>query len=263
MEGVLRGWDEIGTYLGCDARTAQHYEQERFLPVHRRPTGGPKARVFALKSELDKWLDIDESEAQAKGADRGSTRSGELASSVLSRIIAIGREIKLFRRNYVLRLDLKRSSGGVQAAVECEFELCNATDQKQPYVQEITVDDSDNGYVERMAFSVNGRSIYNLKRPAATEKPIGYASYRAPKQLIAPSTKGDTYFCTASWVIHRAENDIWYNHMALPTVGMKVETHAPSSFTITPPYSLPGLSMTGEHRDIAWRKRTPKASGRY
>lgn len=255
MEGVLRGWHEIGTYLRCHARTAQRYERERFLPVHRTPGGGSKARVFALKSELDQWHEIDVSEGQTQGAGRASTRNAELAAPVLSRIIGIGREITLFRRNYVLRFDLKRSARGVRATVECAFELCNATDQEQPYIQEVTVDDSDHGYVERMSFSANGHPAYDLKRPAAATKPIGYASYRGPKQLIAPSTKGVIYACAASWIIHRAENDIWYNHMALPTVGMKVETHAPASFEITRTYAMPGLIMTGEHTDIAWRKR--------
>lgn len=47
--------------------------------------------------------------------------------------------------------------------------------------------------------------------------------YRGPKQLIAPSTKGVSYLFKASWVIHRSENDIWYNHMAFPTVGVKFD----------------------------------------
>ncbi len=49
----LHGWKEICAYLGVTARTAQNYEAEQRLPVHRGP--GPKARVWAVVTEIDAW----------------------------------------------------------------------------------------------------------------------------------------------------------------------------------------------------------------
>ena len=51
----LTTWAAIGQYIGRDARTAQRYEAERGLPVHRMP-GGSKSTVYALNHELDAWL---------------------------------------------------------------------------------------------------------------------------------------------------------------------------------------------------------------
>jgi hypothetical protein len=255
LEDVLWGWDEIAKYLRCHPTTAQQYRRERGLPVRRKPGGGPKAPVFALRQELDDWLGIDASRSQTQRDGRASARSGELAAPVLDRILGIGQETKLYRRNYVLRFHLRRSITGVRANVEYAFELCNATDQNQPYVQEMTVDDTDRGYVESLSFFVDRRSVYHLKKPPMAERLMGYVAYRGPKQLIAPSAKGIIYLCKASWVIHRSENDIWYNHMALPTVGVKFETHAPAAFEITPSFSRKNLVMKSEHIDIAWRKR--------
>jgi hypothetical protein len=49
----LSGWGQIALHLGVSIRTAQVYERERGLPVHRMP--GPMGRVWALIEELDAW----------------------------------------------------------------------------------------------------------------------------------------------------------------------------------------------------------------
>jgi TolB-like protein len=51
---ALDSWKAIARYLDRDVRTAMRWERSRSLPVHRLP-GGPKAAVYALKSELDRW----------------------------------------------------------------------------------------------------------------------------------------------------------------------------------------------------------------
>jgi TolB-like protein/tetratricopeptide (TPR) repeat protein len=53
-DDVLDSWKDIAVYLQRDVRTVMRWEQARGLPVHRLP-GGPKAAVFALKSELEGW----------------------------------------------------------------------------------------------------------------------------------------------------------------------------------------------------------------
>ena len=49
----LSGWKEIASHLGVGVRTAQDYERNLGLPVHRQP--GEKGRVFADPDELDVW----------------------------------------------------------------------------------------------------------------------------------------------------------------------------------------------------------------
>jgi hypothetical protein len=51
--GELSSWKEIAAYLGVGLRTAQIWEQERALPVHRLPGG--RGRVLANVAELDAW----------------------------------------------------------------------------------------------------------------------------------------------------------------------------------------------------------------
>src|SRR5512140_3437995 len=54
-EEVLDSWKEISRYLNRDVRTVQRWEHTRGLPVRRMP-GGAKPGVYAVKSELDRWL---------------------------------------------------------------------------------------------------------------------------------------------------------------------------------------------------------------
>ena len=52
--GVLNSWKEVAAYLHCGLRTAQRWESELALPIHRpHDRRGP---VVAFPEELDKWL---------------------------------------------------------------------------------------------------------------------------------------------------------------------------------------------------------------
>ena len=51
----LDSWKEIASYLKRDRRTAQRWERERGLPVHRIP-GYKRSAVFAFVEELELWL---------------------------------------------------------------------------------------------------------------------------------------------------------------------------------------------------------------
>ena len=62
----LESWKEIGRYLNRDVRTVERWERTRGLPVHRLP-GGEKARVYALKSELDSWRSSRDAELREAG----------------------------------------------------------------------------------------------------------------------------------------------------------------------------------------------------
>jgi len=54
-KGHLNGWKEIGSYLGRAGRTAQRWEIELGMPVHR-PARRKRAVVVGFPSELDAWL---------------------------------------------------------------------------------------------------------------------------------------------------------------------------------------------------------------
>ncbi|MBN1225101.1 MAG: hypothetical protein JXB23_17765 [Candidatus Aminicenantes bacterium] len=52
---ILYSWKEISGYLGWSEKTCRRFEMELDLPVHRLEDS-PKARVFAYKNELDRWM---------------------------------------------------------------------------------------------------------------------------------------------------------------------------------------------------------------
>jgi hypothetical protein len=51
---TIDSWKAIADYLGVSIRTAQSWEKERRLPIHRDGSG-PRARVFAVREDLDRW----------------------------------------------------------------------------------------------------------------------------------------------------------------------------------------------------------------
>jgi TolB-like protein len=65
MGDRLDSWKDIAAYLSREVRTVQRWSSSRRLPVHRLP-GGAKPRVFALKSEIDGWLQIGRHESAAQ-----------------------------------------------------------------------------------------------------------------------------------------------------------------------------------------------------
>ena len=52
---LLESWKEISAYLNRNIRTCQYWEKKHGLPIHRLEDS-PKARVFAYKKELDRWM---------------------------------------------------------------------------------------------------------------------------------------------------------------------------------------------------------------
>jgi tetratricopeptide (TPR) repeat protein len=52
---ILDSWKEVADYLNRSVKTCQRMERELGLPIHRL-ADTPKARVFAYKEEIDRWL---------------------------------------------------------------------------------------------------------------------------------------------------------------------------------------------------------------
>ncbi len=63
--GDLNGWKEIAAHLGKAVRTAQRWEEELGLPVHRIPGPGGEI-IYARTAELEEWK-----------RKAGSTRAGQ------------------------------------------------------------------------------------------------------------------------------------------------------------------------------------------
>lgn len=262
-DDVLRTWGEIGQYVGgVSDDTLRRYERDLNLPV-RRSGKGPRAVVYALREELDQWL-RDEGRFLGIAPQSATTvRAGatpatptDVALKILNRIQTLSKPATLYRQDYRLRVEIEeKSPTAVLAKIECEFDLLNATDRPQPFVQEITIDDGESGRVASMVMRKNGGVLYEVLQPKIAEKRTGHASYQGPKQVIDPSSASSVYTCIASWVITRKADDIWYNHMILPTSGISLETTAPADFTITKPFSHDELLLAGERIDVAWNRR--------
>jgi hypothetical protein len=246
------GWLEIAAYLKIDPRTAQRYEKTRQLPVGRRPHGGPKSPVVAFKKDLDRWLGANPMTGTADAADAKAEQ--DVSAPVLARISMLA-NLPLYRKDYFLKFVVSRSPGGVRASLECRYKICNATNERQSFVQELTVDDPDNGQVEELSFLKDQKPAYILQRPAIFERCLGYSIYRGRIMSLDPVTLGITYECRAKWILNRKANDFWNTHMMLPTIGIAVETEAPPDMVITPSYASRGLVLAGEHLDVGWKSK--------
>lgn len=71
----LDSWKEISDYLERSEKTCRKWEKEFGLPIHRLEDS-PKARVFAYREELDKWI-------REKLSVIGNDKSKKIASSAL------------------------------------------------------------------------------------------------------------------------------------------------------------------------------------
>lgn len=77
----IDGWKAIGAYFRRDRSTAMRWAQTRGLPVRRIP-GGKVSTVYALKSELDRWAELnadaepEPAEASADPVDPATPPSG-------------------------------------------------------------------------------------------------------------------------------------------------------------------------------------------
>jgi len=81
----LSSWKEISDYLKIRVRTAQRWEKDLNLPIHR-VSGSPGTYVYAYKEELDRWLEErDEVEKKdEKGRSKISTRINKKRIAIIS-----------------------------------------------------------------------------------------------------------------------------------------------------------------------------------
>jgi hypothetical protein len=73
--GRLDGWKDIAAYVGRGVRTAQRWERELGLPIHRLRTGSGEV-VYAERAEIDAWL-VKQSDDNLARGDGGRDANGQ------------------------------------------------------------------------------------------------------------------------------------------------------------------------------------------
>jgi tetratricopeptide (TPR) repeat protein len=110
---LLDSWKAIADYLGRRERTCQLWEKDLGLPVHRL-NDSPKARVFAYRDEIDRWLLERRSRYETPGrfAGRKLLKRSIFAAAAL---VLMSAAFLLWRR--VVRTEPAASSGRPTIAV--------------------------------------------------------------------------------------------------------------------------------------------------
>src|SRR5262249_31967623 len=92
MPVTLNGWKQIASFLNLKPKTAQMWEKEHGMPVHRIGNGA-SAPVFAFRAEIAQWLRVSNMES---------------AGLPGSHVSAPLKEKDLVARNRELRTELRR-----------------------------------------------------------------------------------------------------------------------------------------------------------
>ena len=79
---TLESWKEIADYLKRSEKTCRRLEQELKLPVHRLEET-PKARVFAYKDEIDRWI------KETQHSEEATLTSSEITLPITSKKLLI------------------------------------------------------------------------------------------------------------------------------------------------------------------------------
>ena len=88
---TLKSWSEIAAYLRCGIRTAQRWEREEQLPVHRQ-ANAQRGVVFAFAHELRTWLETRDAARGAGSVVTPSTTRSDHDRSVLDLLCRRARE---------------------------------------------------------------------------------------------------------------------------------------------------------------------------
>lgn len=70
---ILNGWKEISSHIERSIRTAQRWEAQMGMPVHR-PAANDKAVVVAFSDELEHWLRRSPAEKQQTPGEQSLAR---------------------------------------------------------------------------------------------------------------------------------------------------------------------------------------------
>jgi phage terminase Nu1 subunit (DNA packaging protein) len=70
---ILNGWKEISSHMQRSVRTAQRWEAQMGMPVHR-PAAKDRGAVVAFSDELEKWLRRSPAETQQTPGEQSLAR---------------------------------------------------------------------------------------------------------------------------------------------------------------------------------------------
>jgi hypothetical protein len=94
MRRLLTSWKDVAAYLGKTTRTAQRWERDLALPIHR-PVNKPAGVILADCDEIDAWISarrMHSSGATAPGvlndlSNAASLRSAQPIAPVYARVL--------------------------------------------------------------------------------------------------------------------------------------------------------------------------------
>jgi len=89
---ILNGWKQISQHLDRGVRTAQRWESQLGMPVHR-PALKDRSAVVAFSDELELWLCRSPREARDEHAEsRGAGQTGKSPLPLSDEITALARD---------------------------------------------------------------------------------------------------------------------------------------------------------------------------
>ena len=109
---ILNGWKEISSYLDRGVRTAQRWELQFGMPVHR-PASKLRTAVVAFADELDQWLVRNRSRLDLENPAEDDAIPAHV-QALLARLQKEARDLAMrlsFLEHQVLREPLFRNSG--------------------------------------------------------------------------------------------------------------------------------------------------------
>jgi hypothetical protein len=89
---ILNGWKEISSHLERGTRTAQRWEIQFGMPVHR-PASKPRTAVVAFADELDAWLIRNRSALNSESQNESDETDPARLRETLFRLQAEAKEL--------------------------------------------------------------------------------------------------------------------------------------------------------------------------
>ncbi|MEZ5320105.1 MAG: hypothetical protein R2752_22075 [Vicinamibacterales bacterium] len=171
---TLNGWKEIATYLGKSVRSAQRWEHELGLPVHRLLTPEGGQIIYASRSEIEGWR-TTLSPAAAEGSADADDQLDEASRTPPAPVAAAGATAPVASRSHRLAAAIWGLAGlGIGLALGLAVRSFPASEPGIPAIFEF----EGNAVV---AFTDAGRRLWrhDFGRPAAhpsSARPRGLAT---------------------------------------------------------------------------------------
>ena len=120
---ILESWKEIAVYLNRSETTCRRLEQELGLPVHRLEET-PKARVFAYKEEIDRWIKETQHSEKEIPIEKSFIKKLFFPATVVLRMTIIAR-FPYSRKNPLLLFCISKTAPGILALISGAVPLQN------------------------------------------------------------------------------------------------------------------------------------------